>query len=569
MKAQTKKAVDKALDDYENEIIEGATATAVRAHIAGDMTAYTSLGMPIAENLVQQEALVYGEAYRELLRTRGSTVIQGKEIEWLSDHTEGTRESVYSTIEAGLREGKPVGVRGASGPGTIAHDMKNLAIRDKDFEYTRIARTETARIQNRGTLNRYTKSNITHVNVIDGDGCEECEAANGQVWTVAYAADHELAHPNCVRAFSPVIQDDWEPPEESNFDDSLTDRDLPILRPIDLIRDVEGAEAMKQDLLRSEMQKRGWKSDSGIFSKGKIDLLEDKFHMTNDGQIFAITRGSIDKGSLALKGVEVNTGVQGQYARVALRDRVEDAMTRGVTDVRATAWKVEEQSIFKEIGMRQLPSGVEFKGDMDWMLDLVGRKTVHTTKKESARMARYVRKLDKDDVARYRHAATEYTAKDYETINTILREGIDSDEVLKKWGAEAVKNAKQCTDDLSEYMTGAPKFKGRVYRGLKFDDKADFDNFMGGVRSNKQMQMPSFTSTSMDRDISDSFMSGLKGYNVELQVESKSGVYLGGLSEFGSEAEVLFNPGARFEIQSVIKVNRMQYRVTLKDLGTT
>ena len=125
---------------------------------------------------------------------------------------------MYDIVEKGLQEGKPVadigGKRGVKG--TIADDLKQLGIRDKDYEYVRIARTETARIQNQGTLNRYGKNNITHVNVIDGDEFDDrCAAANGQVWTVEFAASHELEHPNCTRAFSPVITDYWEPPEQN------------------------------------------------------------------------------------------------------------------------------------------------------------------------------------------------------------------------------------------------------------------------------------------------------------------------------------------------------------------
>lgn len=214
MKSKTKKGIDMALDDYNYDMIEAATAIAVKAHIVGDMRAFGLLKMPIANNLVQQEALEFGKGYRALLKKKGASIIRGKEIPWLAEQKKSTRDSVFQVIQNGLKEGKSVadigGKRGV--PGTIAHDLKELVIREKDFEYVRIARTETARIQNQGTLNRYDKNNITHVNVIDGDGCDECIAANGQVWTVAYSRTHELEHPNCVRAFSAVIPDDWEPP---------------------------------------------------------------------------------------------------------------------------------------------------------------------------------------------------------------------------------------------------------------------------------------------------------------------------------------------------------------------
>ena len=217
MKKSTKKAINLRIDDYSDELITALTASAVEAHVAGDIIAYHNLKIPIAEMRVQQAALDFGKGYRTLLKTDGASIIQGKKIPWLAEHTQHTRDQVFQIVEQGLKEGNPLasigGKRGV--PGTIADDLKQLSIRQKDYEYVRIARTETARIQNQGTLSRYTQNNITHVNVIDGGGCEECIAANGQVWTVEYSQSHELEHPNCVRSFSPIIKDDWEPPENT------------------------------------------------------------------------------------------------------------------------------------------------------------------------------------------------------------------------------------------------------------------------------------------------------------------------------------------------------------------
>ena len=219
MEKKTKKAVDKAIDVYEAALISELTKNAIEAHIAGDLVASSLLKIPIARNIVQQESLVYGKTYSKLLREKGASIIQGKEIPWLSEHTEHTRQQAYNIIEQGLKEGKPVadigGKRGA--PGTIADDLKQLGIRDKDYEYVRIARTESARIQNQGTLNRYVKNNITHVLVHDGgqeSSCEICNELGGSVWTVEYSQTHELEHPGCIRSFSAIIPDDWVAPEQ-------------------------------------------------------------------------------------------------------------------------------------------------------------------------------------------------------------------------------------------------------------------------------------------------------------------------------------------------------------------
>ncbi len=66
-----------------------------------------------------------------------------------------------------------------------------------------IARTETAFALNHGTLLGYHQVGVTHVDVFDGeDDDEPCRLANGATWTIAYALEHAIEHPNCVRTFA-------------------------------------------------------------------------------------------------------------------------------------------------------------------------------------------------------------------------------------------------------------------------------------------------------------------------------------------------------------------------------
>jgi hypothetical protein len=44
------------------------------------------------------------------------------------------------------------------------------------------------------------------VDVLDGDDDEPCASANGARWTVEEAEANPLGHPNCTRAFSPVVE---------------------------------------------------------------------------------------------------------------------------------------------------------------------------------------------------------------------------------------------------------------------------------------------------------------------------------------------------------------------------
>lgn len=68
-----------------------------------------------------------------------------------------------------------------------------------------IARTESAVGYNQGTLLGYEDAGIEQVNVFDGTNDDDCKAANGQVWTLNEAKASPIAHPNCQRAFSAVV----------------------------------------------------------------------------------------------------------------------------------------------------------------------------------------------------------------------------------------------------------------------------------------------------------------------------------------------------------------------------
>lgn len=211
MKKATERALTAAHDKYQRALTGILTHEAMRAHIAGDVGAHKALGISVSFDLVQKEALAYSKEYGELLYREGATIIEGRKVPWLRKSTGRTREAIFKTINEGLKEGKPVAQIGGKriAPGTIAHDLRKLVIRDKDYEYVRIARTEVGRIQNQGTLTRYDRNDVTEVDVLDDEGpnsCEACIIANGQRWTLDYARTHELEHPNCVRAFTPVIK---------------------------------------------------------------------------------------------------------------------------------------------------------------------------------------------------------------------------------------------------------------------------------------------------------------------------------------------------------------------------
>jgi len=74
-----------------------------------------------------------------------------------------------------------------------------------------IARTETGVAYTRGSRMGWKDSGrVSKVRVFDGDGCgwsshADSDKANGSIRDLDEIDGHELAHPNCVRSFAPVI----------------------------------------------------------------------------------------------------------------------------------------------------------------------------------------------------------------------------------------------------------------------------------------------------------------------------------------------------------------------------
>lgn len=112
--------------------------------------------------------------------------------------TETTRKALRTAVTNALDDG------------LSSDELRDAIIEDHAFSQSRawtIARTETGFAYNRGTITGYRESGLVKtVRVLDGDYDEECQNANGQVWDLEYAEAHPLEHPNCVRAFEPIVE---------------------------------------------------------------------------------------------------------------------------------------------------------------------------------------------------------------------------------------------------------------------------------------------------------------------------------------------------------------------------
>lgn len=106
--------------------------------------------------------------------------------------------------------------------GLSTSDLRDLVletVREKYEGYEswralRIARTESAIGYNTGTVLGGIQADFEEFDVTDGTDDEECAEANGSVWTADECLEDPVAHPNCVRVFTPHASASAEDGEE-------------------------------------------------------------------------------------------------------------------------------------------------------------------------------------------------------------------------------------------------------------------------------------------------------------------------------------------------------------------
>lgn len=134
----------------------------------------------------------------------GMKLVDGKWIEnpnaeWAIDAT--TRDATRAFLEDALREGWSY------------QDFADRLEESGLFGESRaamIARTELAIAEAQGHVEAFREDGVEEVVIYDGDYDEECQQANGQIWTLEEYESEPIGHPNCVRAARPLTRDERE-----------------------------------------------------------------------------------------------------------------------------------------------------------------------------------------------------------------------------------------------------------------------------------------------------------------------------------------------------------------------
>jgi hypothetical protein len=172
------------------------------------LTAAYGAGMDDSAELVgmgKASAVEYAQA-------RGADLL-GKRLvagEWVDNPVD--KWVVSDTIRDQVRAKLVKAIEEGQSPGEFRAALEQ-ELSDIDYRALMVARTETGFAYNAGALANYKDAEVTHVMVMDGgtDGsCDDCNeiGASDEPWTIEEAEANPLEHPNCTRAFSPVLMEE-------------------------------------------------------------------------------------------------------------------------------------------------------------------------------------------------------------------------------------------------------------------------------------------------------------------------------------------------------------------------
>lgn len=126
----------------------------------------------------------------------------------LAGRVTGINETTRSALAATLADGQARGYTARQIADGVPADgypgVAGVFEQARGYRAEMIAATETALAYNLSSTAAYRDGGMEQVEVSDGDGDDECAAADGQVWTLDEAEANPLQHPNCRRQFLPL-----------------------------------------------------------------------------------------------------------------------------------------------------------------------------------------------------------------------------------------------------------------------------------------------------------------------------------------------------------------------------
>ena len=127
------------------------------------------------------------------------------------------------------------------------------------------------------------------------------------------------------------------------------------------------------------------------------------------------------------------------------------------------------------------------------------------------------------------------------------------DEYKKGYGEGEQREFLGSANNLEDFISRAPKYKGPVHRGILLPDDAAYDSFMKDLSGSKRVN--TLESWSADSEIADQFANGTNsgkgrspGIEVVMHVENRHGSPVAGFSSLADEEEVLMPSRVRYRV---------------------
>ena len=113
--------------------------------------------------------------------------------------------------------------------------------------------------------------------------------------------------------------------------------------------------------------------------------------------------------------------------------------------------------------------------------------------------------------------------------------------------------------ELKGFLNKAPDYKGKAYRGLRFETEEALDKFLARFSSDNIVESNSFWSSSASREIASDF-SGMNTdfFRINMTIEGKTGTIMDEFVQFVKEQEILFNANTKFRVKSITKKTEMR-----------
>ena len=198
-----------------------------------------------------------------------------------------------------------------------------------------------------------------------------------------------------------------------------------------------------------------------------------------------------------------------------------------INDLRKSETRVSVKGHHTKVGyVKPYIRVVKGKAEADAEMDVI-LATLQNYKDATAQTNKWI--ADNPDRSYDVGEVNNFTVEDYDVINTALRDELTEDELSDMMIGDQIKS-------ISAFLKDAPKFNGVTYRGMGFDpdvvaDKLIYDNFINYVKNNESIILPSFTSTTVKKEIAIDFSGrGVSKYSnrIILEIKSKKGVALDG-----------------------------------------